>query len=184
MINQAGIDLIKRFEGFSADAYRDPVGIWTIGYGTTAAAGVGIAPKAGMRISEDEAERYLLAAIAKTEAAIGPFTREPNENQRAAMISLAYNIGAGAFNRSTVLRRFNARDAAGAAEAFMMWNKAGGAYSRGLARRREAERALFLNTERLPASSKSFDASEGPLASVNLPERPGLLTRIYHSMFG
>lgn len=181
MINAAGLDMIKRFEGFSEEAYRDTAGILTIGYGTTAAAGVGITPKAGMRITEEEAERYLLAAIAKTEAAIGPFLKAPNDNQRGAMVSLAYNIGAGAFNRSTVLRRFNAGDVVGAAEAFAMWNKAGGAVVRGLVRRREAERSLFLTP---PVAAKAVAAREWPQSVVNAPERPGLLSRIFNALFG
>jgi lysozyme len=59
MINQESLDLIKDFEGFRAEAYPDSVGIWTIGYGTTAAAGVGIDPHAGMAITKSEAEWYL-----------------------------------------------------------------------------------------------------------------------------
>lgn len=144
-INQAGLDLIKSFEGFRAKAYLDAVNVWTIGYGTTAAAGVGIDPKAGMTITEAQATEYLQRAIDKFAAQIAPkLTRKPNENEWAAMISLAYNIGPGAFAKSSVLRKFNAGDSAGAADAFRMWNKAGGKVLAGLTRRREAERALFL----------------------------------------
>jgi lysozyme len=61
------------------------------------------------------------------------------------MLSLAYNIGPGAFSGSSVLKRFNQGDMQGAADAFLMWNKGGGKVLKGLTRRREAERELFLS---------------------------------------
>ena len=144
VINAAGLALIKEFEGFRAAAYLDPVGIVTIGYGTTAAAGVGITPRLGMTISEAEASGYLLRALDTFAATIRPAViGKPTPNQWAAMLSLAYNIGPEAFRRSSVLRLFNAGDTAGAADAFRLWNKAGGRVLPGLVRRREAERALF-----------------------------------------
>ena len=145
-INKAGLALIKEFEGFRANAYLDPVGIPTIGYGTTSAAGVGITVKLGMRISEAQAEMYLSAAINKFAAQIDPLVKVPiNENERAAFLSLAYNIGPGAFAKSSALRKFNDGDKRGAADAILLWNKAGGRVLAGLTRRRDAERALFLS---------------------------------------
>jgi lysozyme len=153
-VNQAAIQLIKEFEGFRAEAYKDPVGIWTIGYGTTANADVGIVPKAGMKITEADATEYLWRAVNRFAAQVdSALTREANENEFGAMVSLAYNIGPGAFKRSSVLRQFNTGNTEAAANAFLMWNKAGGKVLRGLTRRREAERALFLTPARpdLPA---------------------------------
>lgn len=148
MINSAALRLIKEFEGFEAEAYKDPVGIVTIGYGTTAAAGVGISPKLGDKITEAQATDYLKRAVDKFAAQILPkITRTPTGNQFGAMVSLAYNIGPGAFNKSTVLRRFNDGDTQGAADAFLMWNKAGGKVLAGLTRRRKAERELFLTPD-------------------------------------
>lgn len=144
-VNDATIELIKEFEGFRADAYRDPVGILTIGYGTTASAGVGIVPKLGMTITQDEAEVYLRRAVDKFAAKIRPGITVPiNDNQFGAFVSLAYNIGPSAFLSSTALRKFNAGDLAGAADAILLFNKAGGKVLNGLVRRREAERKLFL----------------------------------------
>lgn len=144
-INQATLDLIKRFEGFRPDAYFCPAGKLTIGYGTTASAGVGIDPRPGMRITEAEAETYLLRTVDKFAATIRPMITAPvNENQFGAMVSLAYNIGPGAFGRSSVLSRFNRGEIASAADAFRMWNKAGGKVLQGLVNRREEERKLFL----------------------------------------
>jgi len=170
-INSAALDLIREFEGFRAKAYLDELAkppIWTIGYGTTARAGVGIEPRAGMTISKAEAYGYLMRSVEKFAAQIAPMIkRSVNENEFGAMVSLAYNIGPGAFNRSSVLRRFNSGDKAGAADAFRLWNKAGGKVWAGLVRRREAERALFLR----PVNIKPEPAK---LISMNvgIPNRP------------
>ena len=161
-INAAALQLVKDFEGFRADAYADPVGIWTIGYGTTARAGLGIDPKPGMKITEAEASRLLMAGLEKFARLIVPGIKVPvTDNEFGAMLSLAYNIGPGAFLKSSVLRRFNAGDKAGAADAFLMWNKAGGKVLKGLTRRREAERALFLSARPTQPVSPS-QAPEGP----------------------
>ena len=148
MINQAALNLIKEFEGFMAHAYKDAVGVVTIGYGTTAAADVGISPRLGMVITEPEAEAYLKAAVDKFAAQITKdMRRKPTPNQFGAMVSLAYNIGPGAFSKSSVLRKFNAGDIEGAADAFALWNKAGGKVLAGLVRRRAAEAALFRTVD-------------------------------------
>ena len=145
MINNAALSLIKKWEDFRATAYQDPVGIWTIGYGTTANAGVGITPKAGMTITESQASAYLDAAVTKFAHNItDALTKPANENEFGAMVSLAYNIGPTAFKRSTVARKFNEGDKKGAADAFLLWNKAGGRVLKGLTNRRIEERALFL----------------------------------------
>jgi lysozyme len=169
-INQATIGLIKEFEGFEAKAYKCPAGVWTIGYGTTAAAGVGIVPEAGMVIGKTEAEGYLHAALDKFSNQITPAIKAPiNENEFGAFVSLAYNIGAGAFKKSSALRHFNAGDKDKAADALMLWNKAGGKVLAGLVRRRTAERALFLTQvgEMLPKQIKDTNITpDAPRASA------------------
>jgi lysozyme len=150
-VNQATLYLVKGFEGLRVDAYQDSAGVWTIGYGTTAAAGLGITPKAGMRITEAAAERLLLAGLDKFAGQIAPLITVPvNGNEFGACVSLAYNIGPGAFGKSTVLRKLNAGDRAGAAEAFVMWSKDGGKTLAGLTRRRAAEAKLFLTPDTAP----------------------------------
>ena len=144
-INRAGLDLIKEFEGFRAQTYDDGVGVLTIGYGTTARAGVGIVPLPGMTITKKEAETYLRRALDKFSDQISPHIHQPmTENEYAAFLSLAYNIGPSAFKRSSALKHFNAGDRDKAAKSILLWNKAGGRKLRGLVRRREAERKLFL----------------------------------------
>lgn len=144
-ISRAGIDLIKRWEGCRLKAYQDPVGIWTIGYGHTSAAGKPTVT-AGLTITQQQADDILVRDLVKYEAAVGKaLTRTPSEAQTDAMISLCYNIGPAAFAGSTLVRRFNAGDIKGAADAFLMWNKAGGKVLKGLEARRADERKHFLS---------------------------------------
>lgn len=144
MINDAGLTLIRKWEGSRLGAYKDAKGIWTIGYGHTAAAG-GLVPKRGVKITQDEAERILARDLPQYERAVAAAIRHRmNENQFAACVSLCFNIGTAAFARSSVVRRWNANDVAGAANAFLMWTKAGKKTLKGLVARRKAERELFL----------------------------------------
>jgi len=164
-INKATVDLIKEFEGFRAETYKCSGGVLTIGYGTTAAAGVGINPKPGMKITKEEAEGYLHAALEKFASQIEDAITAPiNENEFGAFISLAYNIGPGAFKKSSALRHFNAGDKTKAANAILMWNKAGGKVLRGLTRRREAERKLFLT----PVNGTAPEERASPVQSTTV----------------
>ena len=143
-INQAGLDLIKSFEGLRLTTYFDWVGVATIGYGTTAAAGIGISPSHGMVITEGQAEQYLRLALDRFSESIAPLIHVPvTPNEWAACLSLAYNIGPRNFAKSSVLQLLNAGDKAGAAGRFAAWNRAGGKVLPGLTRRRAAEAALF-----------------------------------------
>jgi lysozyme len=145
--NKAGIDLIKQFEGCRLKAYPDP-GTggepWTIGYGLTSAAGI-IKVYKGLTITQAQADEYLVKSLEKYENAVSKaITKEPASNQFGAMVSLCYNIGPGNFAKSSVVKKFNAGDTAGAANSFLLWNKAAGKVMAGLTRRREAEKKLFL----------------------------------------
>lgn len=142
------IEIVKRFEGLKLKAYKDPVGIVTIGYGTTARAGVGIKPRMGMTITESEAEWYLAKAIEKFYTNIRHLITAPiNDNELVAFLSLAYNIGPSAFKRSSALRHFNAGNKTKAANSILLWNKARGKVLNGLVKRREAEKLLFLTPQ-------------------------------------
>ena len=145
-VNAETLALVKEFEGFKAKAYICPAGVLTVGYGTTNRAGLpGVNITRDTVVTEAKAEAWLLAGLDKFGASIRPMIKAPiNENQYGAFLSLAYNIGPGAFAKSSALRKFNAGDIAGAADAILLWNKAGGKVMRGLQRRRSAERALFL----------------------------------------
>lgn len=138
-VNKACIELVKEYEGFRGEAYQDIVGVWTIGYGET------LGVKEGDTITMANAHANLVKRLnwfgEKVQEAC---TIAPNENELAAMTSLAYNIGVGGFRKSTVLKAHNRGDQEAAARAFSLWNKAGGSVVKGLVRRRAAEAALYL----------------------------------------
>lgn len=136
--SDAGVALIKECEGCRLAAYRDPVGVWTIGYGDT----VEVTP--GLAITPEEAERRLMLRLADFEAAVASLvTVSPTQGEFDALVSFAFNLGVGALARSTLLRRFNAGDRAGAAAEFGKWIHAGSDVLPGLVTRRARERALF-----------------------------------------
>ena len=137
-----GRRLIEAREGVRLKAYRDSVGIWTIGVGHTSAAGPpAVVP--GLGITAAQASDILSQDLAQFERAVAQAVTVPlASHEFDALVSLAFNIGAGAFARSTLVRRLNAGDRAGAAEAFLMWANAGG--KQVLLRRRKAERRQFL----------------------------------------
>ncbi|MGC1307903.1 MAG: lysozyme [Phormidesmis sp.] len=141
--NTNGLLLIKSFEGLRLKAYRDAVGIWTIGYGTTR----GVKP--GMQISEAQAEQFLQQDLARFEQAISDVINVPvNDNQFSALSSFTYNVGPGAFRSSTLLRLLNeGHDLRSTADQLLRWDKAGGKPLAGLTRRRKAERSLFLGED-------------------------------------
>jgi GH24 family phage-related lysozyme (muramidase) len=138
-INASGLRLLKSFEGLRLESYLDAVGVWTIGYGTTE----NIGP--GMRISQAQAESFLMRDVAKFEATIASAIKVPiNTDQFSALVSFTYNVGATAFTESTLLQLLNKRDYLGAADQLLRWNKGGNLELPGLTRRRQAERSLFL----------------------------------------
>lgn len=134
------LNLIKELEDCKLEAYKDIVGILTIGYGHT-----GKDVKTGMKIDLEQAEALLKADLAKFEAGVEAAAKAPNIYQFSAMVMLAYNIGLEAFKSSTLLKKFNAGDHKGASYEFVKWNKAAGKELAGLTRRRVAERDLFIS---------------------------------------
>ena len=144
-ISSKGLELIKEFEGFSANAYLCQAKIPTIGYGNTFWQD-GRKVRLGEQISKTKALE-LLEFVANKDFAnkIFPLIKvEVNQNQFDAMTSLAYNIGVGAFSNSTLLKRVNAKDFIGAANEFLKWDKSNGKPLLGLTRRRQREKELFL----------------------------------------
>ncbi len=139
-INEAGLNLVKSFEGFHLTAYKCPAGVWTIGYGHTGKVD-GKAICEGMKISEAKATELLKDDMERFENAVKncSLTFEPNENQFSALVSFAFNCGAG--NLKTLVK---GRSAEVVAEKMLLYNKAAGVVLKGLARRRKAERELFL----------------------------------------
>lgn len=132
---QAGINLIKQFEGCRLTAYKCPAGVWTIGYGHTA--GV----TAGQTITQAEADRLLVEDLAKYEGRVNKYYDRYRFNQQEfdALVSFAFNLGS-----IDKLTANGARSRAEIADKMLLYNKGGGRVLAGLTRRRKAERELFL----------------------------------------
>lgn len=140
VVSSKGLALIKEFEGLRLKAYRCPAGVATIGYGWTK----------GVRMGDvwtvQKAEEMLVEGVkpyaATVAKAIGKTPTTQNEFD--SMVSFCYNVGEGAFRKSSVLRYHVRGQKKFAAEAFMKWVKGGGRTLPGLVRRRRSERALYL----------------------------------------
>lgn len=163
-VNEAGYELIKHFESLhdgdesklGLQPKMCPAGIWTVGYGHALRDANGAflkgekdKDKAYMHelsdLTVEQAERLLHRDIAEFEDYVKWLVKVPlTDNQFSALVSIMYNIGRGAFAKSTFLKRLNNKDYEGCAEAMLWWNKAGGKVLKGLVRRRNAEKDLFL----------------------------------------
>ena len=164
------VELIKAFEGIpdgdpstvNIDAYLDPVGLWTIGWGHAIPFKGewlrGAPNKVVARalfpggITRAQAEALLRGDLIDTAANVARLVSVPiSDSQFGALVAFAFNVGTGALGKSTLLRKLNAGDVAGAADQFPVWNKGriGGVLKElpGLTRRRRAERALFLSED-------------------------------------
>ena len=138
-VSPRGLELIQEYEGLRLKAYQDSVGVWTIGYGSTK----GVRP--GDEITEAQAVELLAADVDRHADGVRRAVDVPlNQNQFDALVSFTFNVGVGALQRSTLLRKLNAGQYTEAANQLMRWVHAGGQELRGLVRRREAERKLFM----------------------------------------
>lgn len=137
MINRAGIELIKSFEGYVDHAYKCPAGVWTIGYGRT----TGVKP--GMTCTKAQAEEWLQQDLLLFETAVRAWSYlyKWNENEVGALTSFTYNCGTGSLNN---LLKHGTRSREEIRKAILLYNKdINGKYLAGLARRRKAELELF-----------------------------------------
>ena len=144
-ITQTGLDLIKRFEGFSPTVYICPAGYPTIGYGHV------VKPDERERfaggITPEQAESLLRQDVQIAERAVLHLITVPlTDGQFDALVSFTFNLGAGALQRSTLRRRVNRGDHAAVPAEFGKWVWAGGRKLQGLVRRREAESMLYKNS--------------------------------------
>lgn len=140
-ISKQGLDLIKTFEGLRLQAYMPtPVDVPTIGYGHTKTA------KLGMVITKAGADALLVHDLAWVEKAVNKEVKVAlTQPQYDALCSFVYNLGATNFRSSTLLKRINAGRYSDAANELLRWDKQGKKVLRGLTRRREAERELFIS---------------------------------------
>ncbi len=138
-ISGAGLSVISTYEGKENKAYKDPVGIVTICYGHTKTA------KLGQVKSDAECKQLLHEDVTSHGLAVSKAVKVPiSQQQYDAMTSFTYNVGAGNFRKSTLLKKLNQGDYCGAAKEFPKWNKAKGKVLKGLTTRRAAEQKLFL----------------------------------------
>lgn len=142
-LNQAGIDLIKEFEGCRLTPYKDIAGLWTIGIGHLIKSG-----EKFKSITVAEAEELLRKDLEQVCADVTDCVKAKiNDNQFSALVSFAYNVGVGALRGSTLLKLINAGSCGLASQQFERWNKArvNGELVpvEGLTKRRLAEAKLF-----------------------------------------
>lgn len=146
---QAGIELIKRYEGCRLEAYKCPAGVWTIGYGHTG----DVQP--GQKITQAQAETILIADLEKFEKKVNIFYNKYRwtQNEFDALVSFAFNLGS-----IDQLTAGGTRSREVIAEKMLLYNKAAGKVLPGLTRRRQEERALFL-----PISGSSITNKKRPI---------------------
>ena len=145
-VNQAGVDLVKSFEGLKLEAYRCPAGVWTIGYGHT-----GSDVKPGLKTNEQEAEHLLQEDLNHAGIGVEKLVKVPlTDNQFAALVSFAFNAGLASLAASTLLKRLNAGDYHAVPAELGKWVKATDPRTKqkvtlpGLVKRRAAEGVLWL----------------------------------------
>lgn len=142
-INELGLDIIRESESLELEAYVCPAGVLTIGYGHT-----GPDVYHGQFITEAQANELLAQDVAFAEhGVLNLAPPDLTSNQFSALVSFVFNVGVGAFENSTMLRKLSAGDDQGAANEFPRWNKSRGRVLNGLVRRRAAEQELFLTPD-------------------------------------
>lgn len=143
-ISSNGTDLLKHFEGLRLHAYLCSANVPTIGYGTTRHNGVPI--RLGMVWTKAQAESALFEDLVDFEKTVNKLVKVPiSQKMFDALVCFVYNVGAGAFEKSTLLKKLNNKEYSEVPDQFLRWDKAGGKSVRGLTLRREAERDLFVN---------------------------------------
>ena len=139
-----GLHLTEQFEGCKLNAYPDPAtngDPWTIGYGHT-----GAEVHKGMTITQEQAEELLMQDVKKAAATVNAkVTTDITQEEFDALVDFVFNVGAGNFAGSTLLRKINAGDMEGAALEFEKWDMAAGKHMAGLLKRRHAEAEEFLS---------------------------------------
>lgn len=163
-VNRETLEHVKRWEGMKLSAYPDPGSRdgnpWTIGYGHTSDGHMKV--QRGLTITPKQAEDALEYDLNETAAAVEAAVKvELSDNQFGALVSLAFNIGIGAFRKSTLLKKLNAGDYASVPAQMARWNKNDGKVMDGLINRRAAEAGLW--------AKGAFVASKGVTAKADAP---------------
>jgi lysozyme len=172
-VNEAALALIQQWEGLRLVAYQCSAGVWTIGYGSTR----GVQP--GMRITHEEANKRLREDLANAEFVVSSAVQVAlNDNQFGALVSFVFNVGGGAFRRSSLLKRLNAGEYEAVPGELLKWNKArvNGVLTpiAGLANRRAAECGLWVRGDFVASSSVGAAAASAPAPSADAVSLGGI----------
>ena len=163
---------VKRFEGCKLTAYPDPGSKngepWTIGYGHTSDGFLKV--EKGLRITQDVADGALENDLNEIAAAVERLVKvELNDNQFGALVSFTFNVGVGAFSKSTLLKKLNAGNYDAVPGELARWNKNDGKVMAGLTNRRAAEAGLWAKGA-FVASNTVAAAPESPIKAALKPE--------------
>lgn len=145
------LDLIRGFEGCRLRSYQDQKGVWTCGWGSTG-------PDVGANtvFTQEQADARLEHVVSAVAAAVQSLVTVPlTDNQEAALISFAYNVGTHALADSTLLKLLNAGNEVAASNQFLAWDHVDGQVDQGLLNRRQIEKAIFLKDAQEPATAAS-----------------------------
>jgi lysozyme len=139
-VSKKGVEFTKGFEGYRSTKYWDVDG-YSIGYGHK------ILPGENYKsLSEEEARKILMSDLNKSERSLDSYVKvNLNQDQRDALCNFIFNLGERNFKRSTLLKKLNKSDYAGAAGEIKKWNKAGRKVLEGLKKRRQAEYDMFMS---------------------------------------
>lgn len=146
-LSQKGLELIKSFEGLSLKPYVCAGGINTIGYGNTYYTNGKKVTLQDKPITKEQAEELIKHSLSTYEKAVNSFCRDDiSQSQFDALVSFAYNLGTGALQKSTLIKKVNANPKDQTIkDEFLRWNKANGRVLAGLTRRRQAEANLYFS---------------------------------------
>lgn len=162
-ISPEGLALIKQWEGCKLRAYKDAVGVWTIGYGST---GAHVRP--GMTITQAEADNLLIADLARFERAVEKLVKVPlSDGQFAALVSFAFNVGEGALAKATLLKKLNAGNYGAVPAELMKWVNAGGKKLQGLVNRRAAEAGLWAKGSFVSSNTVEAKPAKPPVLTID-----------------
>ena len=155
-ISQAGIDLVKRFEGCKLKPYLCPAGYWTVGYGHVLGNGVTLAEADNRIFTKEEVDVLLRYDLRRFEQGVLRYcTVYLTQCQFDALVSFAYNLGLGTLQRSTMRQKILRQDGEAASKELLKYDKVGGRPLKGLTRRRQAECRFFTQLDPITDTSTS-----------------------------
>jgi lysozyme len=177
-LSPTGVKALIEEEGEVLTAYQDSAGVWTIGVGVTSAD----VAFPGNTITKKKSRELLKREIERTEKGVAPLIKVPlSQAQWDAIVLMSYNIGVGAFAKSTLLKKLNKGDYLGAADEMLKWDKATVDGRKvvlpGLKKRRARERAMFLSGTDIQETDDAFESNiepDHPKPSVRLSD-PGVV---------